>query len=690
MKNNKDLKKQKKNTKKIITIDSNKKTKKNPIQIIIKRPYRPKEINPESDFYTYVNYKWIKTTKNISYIVKNDNFTSMQVRVNKSLNYMIKQYISENNSKKSKAIKNIYYSFRNLNKTSLENNIKKVVKEIDTYLENNNLFKFLAHINSNEVVSFMSPIHWNILPDDKNAPNYATFFNTGRLGLTNYVVYVDHDDDNPKNKKIMNNYKKYVQSILDSCMGKNNNLKANDVIDIEKKLLDHMGCNYKIGAPEKFYNRIDLDTLEKKYKFNYKTFFKEMNYHVLPKYIVCDNPDFLKCLMDDLLENWTNEKWRTYWLYIYFRQMIRFHEDFRCIHFKFNLNYIVGQDDIWPRWQYGVFAIQYAFNSFLTNSYIKKNKNETYENYVRNLANDLRDVFRRRLENNTWMSKKTKEKALIKLKHINIVIGTPKNMIDDPILDYKIDDAWGNACKMAKWKKNYAIKKMNYNVAEDNRDIDWREFETMGNQPYIVNAYYLANQNMIYIPSAYIQKPFIDLNNRGIEYILAFLGFTIAHEMTHAFDLNGSKYDKDGNKVNWWTPKDREIFNKKIKNVARQYEHAARKDNIKLDGMFSIGENVADIGGLAICEQYLLEFLNKNHVVEPIQYQSFKMFYTYYAVQMRQKLDEDAVETQVEENPHPPTKYRTNCPLTRLTIFRKIYNIDPKDEMYWNNTDTIW
>ena len=73
-------------------------------------------------------------------------------------------------------------------------------------------------------------------------------------------------------------------------------------------------------------------------------------------------------------------------------------------------------------------------------------------------------------------------------------------------LDYKIDDAWGNACKMARWKKNYAIKKMNYNVPEDNRDIDWREFETMGNQPYIVNAYYLANQNMIYIPSAYIQK----------------------------------------------------------------------------------------------------------------------------------------------------------------------------------------
>ena len=150
MKNNKDLKNKKtaKNTKKNITIDSNKKTKKNPIQIVIKRPYRPKEINAESDFYTYVNYKWIKTAKNISYIVKNDNFTSMQVRVNKSLNYMIKQYISENNSKKSKAIKNIYYSFRNLNKASLENNIKKVVKEIDSYLENNNLFKFLAHINS--------------------------------------------------------------------------------------------------------------------------------------------------------------------------------------------------------------------------------------------------------------------------------------------------------------------------------------------------------------------------------------------------------------------------------------------------------------------------------------------------------------------------------------------------------------
>ncbi len=684
MKNNK--------TRKVKKINIGKTTKKNPIEIIIKRPYRPKKINPESDFYTYVNYQWLHTTKNIDYLVKNDNFTSMQVRVNKSLNYMIKKYISENKGKKATAIKNIYHSFRNLNEDSLKNHIPKVVKEIDEFRKDkNNLWKFLANINSNEVVSFMSPLQWSILPDEKNAPNNATFLNSGRLGLTNYLIYIDHDT-NEKYKRTLNQYKSYINEIFKACLGKNHNCKADHVIEIEKELLNHMGCNYdpKKADDFNFYNKIELETLEKKYKVDYKTFFKTLGYHTLPKYVVCDNPDYLKCLVDDLTENWNNEKWRCYWLYIYLRQMIRFHAKWRCIHFKFNLSYIVGQDDIWPRWQYGVFGVQYAFNSFLANHYIQKNKNEVYEKYVKDLADGLRDVFRRRLENNTWMSKSTREKALIKLKNIKIVIGSPKNLIDDPILDYKIDDAWGNACKMANWKKNSTIKRMNYNVHADNRDIDWREFSTMGNQPYIVNAYYMANQNMIYIPSAYVQKPFIDLNNRGLEYILAFLGFTIAHEMTHAFDENGSKYDKDGNKLNWWTPQDRAIFKKKIKNVARQYEHAAKEDGIKLDGMFSIGENVADLGGLAICEQYLLEFLNKNHVVEPVQYQSFQMFYTYYAVQMRQKLDKDAVETQVEENPHPPTKYRTNCPLTRLAIFRKIYNIDPKDKMYWSNNDTIW
>jgi predicted metalloendopeptidase len=220
--------------------------------------------------------------------------------------------------------------------------------------------------------------------------------------------------------------------------------------------------------------------------------------------------------------------------------------------------------------------------------------------------------------------------------------------------------------------------------------IDWEEFKIVGKQSYVVNAYYTPTENSIYVPLAYLQKPFIDLDERGIEYNLAHIGYTLAHEMSHCLDDLGSKYDHHGNLHNWWTNRDKSRFEHKVKDVVKQYEAFAGYDGIKMDATLSTGENLADISGLAICEEYLNDFQEKNNDIVPIRALSFQAFFVYVAVQARQKIFDEAIKAQLKTNPHPMDKYRTNCPLSRLKLFRSLYNIQKKDKMYWTSTDTIW
>ena len=220
--------------------------------------------------------------------------------------------------------------------------------------------------------------------------------------------------------------------------------------------------------------------------------------------------------------------------------------------------------------------------------------------------------------------------------------------------------------------------------------IDWNHMTMTGKQSYNVNAYYMANENTIYIPCAYLQQPFIDLNERGIEYNLANIGYTLTHEMSHCLDDFGSQYDENGNLYDWWTPADKKQFKSRVGNIIKQYETFAGYDGVKMDASLSVGENIADISGLAICEEYLQDVHNKNNYTVPLRTLSFQTFFVYNAIQSRQKIEDIAFKAQLKVNPHPMEKYRVNCPLSRLKLFKNIYNIKKGDKMYWGNDQPFW
>ena len=307
------------------------------------------------------------------------------------------------------------------------------------------------------------------------------------------------------------------------------------------------------------------------------------------------------------------------------------------------------------------------------------------------MAHDLLAVFKRTIRNNIWLSSKSKEMALLKLDTMKLIIGSSKSIQKDPIIEYDNNDFWGNMNKLFSWRMDQELI-LNGKPVFDIPYLDFSESPAkfIGKQAYVVNAFYTPSENSIYVPLAYIQKPFVDLGERGIEYNLAHIGFTLAHEMSHSLDNIGSNYDNNGNLYNWWTDHDRKIFNKKQQDVINQYEAFALQDGIKFNAKPTIGEDLADISGLVICEEYLRDFQDKNEDIVPIRVFSFKTFFVYYAFQMRQKINKKAISTQLLTNPHPQSKYRTNIPLSRLELFRALYSIKKGDKMYWPSTDKIW
>lgn len=664
---------------------------------MFKIPYAPSAITPRSNYYEYINHIWITEQSNIlkkvdKFYVQIDSFRMAQEKVYIELIDITKEFIAKNHTPKAKTIRNVYESFLNLNESVAKSHVKTIVDTIDQHLSSNNLIKFLATINKHEIVAWGCPITWALQPDEKNAKIYTNYVSPYQMSLYDYSLYLDPEpgDVNAAYKKLIKTeYLKYINQLFTACLGANHTESAQDVWDVECDLLQGFECEEIPDENDHGYNVIRSNESVAKLGFDWHAFATELGYKKVPETFVATSLNFTLCTMRLLEKNWRTPKWRSYWLYIYFRQLTRFHKTWRSIWFNFNEKLLKGQPVMFPSELYPIFGLSACFNTFLTNEYIDRNHKPTYIQYIKNMAVDMKMVFERKIKRNTWLSPSTKKSALLKLKHLDLVVGSPKLMHEDPVINYSNNDPWGNLFKLSLWRTNQSISLYGKHVI-DIPAIDWSAFKLVGNQSYIVNAFYTSTQNAIYIPLAYMQKPFIDLDERGIEYNLAHVGFTLGHEMSHALDNMGSQYDHNGNLHDWWTPSDKKIFNQKVQEVIKQYEQFARYDGLTVDASISTGENLADISGLAICEEYLRDFQDKNEDTLLVRKLSFEAFFCYYAIQARQKIYNKAFAAQIKTNPHPMDVYRTNCPLSRLELFKSIYNIKKGDKMYWPNNDTIW
>ena len=665
----------------------------------LKKAISPSNILPQNDFYSYINDRWLQDYKlqtGQEYIVQVDDFRIVQDKVYRELIEIVLEYLKKEDiqkSKKAQCIWNVYQSFLSYNSV-IQSRIdaNNMVDTIDDLIKDkNNLWKLLALFNKNEIISWACPFVWSLNPDDKNPKIYRCYLESPQLTLIDYNIYFDDGTDIEYKKKYRSKYFKYLKDLFLNTFGQDHPYNIKDVYECEVKIINSIGCDIIKNKDDTNYNLISKSESLEFFKFNWEEFARELGFKEIPKDFVTSNVNYLLCGTKLLLEQWNSPEWKTYWIYIYIKQQQRWNINGHKIFYDFQGDFVRGQESQLDPTLRPIFGLGFTFNSFLTNEYIRKYKNEQNINYVKTMAEDLKTVFIRIIKRNKWLQPKTKLKALEKLNHFKLTVGSPEILREDPLLNYSDDNPWDNLLKMASWRHKKAIS-LNGKHIIDIPVIDWSVIppKFIGSQAYVVNASYTPSENGIYIPLGYIQKPFVDLDERGIEYNLSRIGFTIAHEMSHALDDWGSKYDEFGVLNNWWTKKDQEKFAAIQRDVIKQYETFASYDGIIFDAAPSIGEDLADISGLTICREYLRDFQLKNEDILPIQVLSFEAFYTYFAIQQRQKVSKKALEAQLKTNPHPLDKYRTNVPLSRMPRFRIIYDIKKGDKMWWHSTNRVW
>ena len=655
----------------------------------------------KNNFYGYVNDTWIKKSeevisKNPNYYVQYDTFRIAQDKVYYKLIDYVKTYIKDNpHSAKAIAIKNIYDSVSKSSVKAIHYHAKNLTDYINAYFTNNDMYDLLAYVNSNEIVSWGSPLVWTTQPNEKHVTRYISHLAPVQLGLYDYMLYIDDAADNTEaiayKKLVKHEYLNYIRETFKACLGETEAKKYDplDIWEVELDLLDAMGCNSIKKQDPNYYNVVTSTELEDTYKFDWSLFAKKLGFANPPSKIIVSDLNALKCITELLKKNWNTLKWKSYWLFIYFRQMIRFEISFRYIHYNFYKKLLEGQPIIMPEEIYPIYALSMTFNTFLTEEYVRNNYNQLYVDYVKHLADDLKTLFIRKLHRNTWLDPSTKSIAIKKMHKLKFTVGSPEKLRYDPLFKYKANDPWYNMKLLTRWKHTKFIGLEGKPVI-DIPEIDWTNFKLVGTQAYMVNAYYMPISNSIYIPLAYIQPPFIDLAERGLEYNLTYIGYTIGHELSHALDDEGSKFDENGNLYNWWTDEDRRQFQSKITNVIKQYEEFAARDGIKFDASIGVGEDLADISGLSLIEEYLLDNQILEDDIDIVKRNKLTLFYIYIALQGKQTIYKNALKSQLKINPHPLEKYRTNCPLSRLSLFRQIFRIKKGDGMWWSNTDTIW
>jgi predicted metalloendopeptidase len=663
----------------------------------------------KNDYYSYINNSWEKEirimSKELKYLTKLDDFRLVQYRVYEELNNLIKQYIDKNGSNLvAHKLKDFYYSALKFNSImSSRTFLDKIVKQVDTLRKDRtNIWKMLALVNKSELTNDVGPFIWRYSLDKKDSTKYINYMEPHQFAIFDINIYTYGSGivlDEYK-KKYYKQFIDHITQLFHVTLPHDKKMNAHDVFDVEQIFFNLLGeLDPSIKLNNEYYYTISAKEALDKYGFNWNEYCVELGYKEsdIPDFFVTSNPNYFKFCTETLLNEWHTEKWRSYWIWIFVRYVSRFTEKWEEVYFSFYGRATEGMTESFRKspTHAAVLYTAYAFNPIMNNEYIHVSYDESNVVYTSTLAHLLREIYITRVDRNTWLSPKTLEYAKFKLSKIGFKIGNDLMKGDYneilPLLDFNQNQFLDNLVKVSEWRHRLFITGKT-DIIKTLAIFDWTRYpaQITSLPSYMVNAQYIPQLNSIVVSNAYLQKPFINNEERGVTYNLAYIGFTIGHELSHSLDDMGSQYDVNGNLHNWWTERDTKAFVNIQNNIIKQYDVFTGYDGVKFDATYGLGEEMADISGLNICEEYLRDFCMKNDYTPIMIYHYFEEFYIFFAHQMRQDMSKQALQYELVTNPHPVDKYRTNVTLSRSEMFRSIYNIKKGEHMYWNNNTGIW
>jgi putative endopeptidase len=340
--------------------------------------------------------------------------------------------------------------------------------------------------------------------------------------------------------------------------------------------------------------------------------------------------------------------------------------------FEFYGKLLSGKEALQPRWKRVVNTVDDVLGEAVGQMYVEKYFPKEAKEKMLNLVDNLKYALADRIKANTWMTDTTKEKAIEKLNAFHVKIGYPDKWRDYSSLNIEKDNFYANILRSSKFEIAYQLAKID-------KPVD-KTLWLM--TPQTVNAYYNPTTNEICFPAAILQPPFFDMNADDAANYGA-IGVVIGHEMTHGFDDKGRQYDKDGNLNDWWKTEDADIFSKRAQVLVDYFNKIEVFPGVFADGQFTLGENIADNGGLQVSYVALQKAISHNEIAKEMDgFTPQQRFFIAYATVWASNVRDEEIKRRTKEDPHSLGKWRVNGTLPHIQSFTDAFGVKEGDKMY--------
>ncbi|MCK5856394.1 MAG: M13 family metallopeptidase [Bacteroidales bacterium] len=517
--------------------------------------------------------------------------------------------------------------------------------------------------------------------DDKNSTNVIANMVQAGLGLPDRDYYTNDDE---RSKSIRTAYVAHCEKMF-QLIGNSPEIasqKATVVMNIESQLANASMTMLERRDPNATYNIYDREKLKALFgAYDIDKYLADLQINDI-KTVNVRQPKFFENI-GVMMSNTSVDDWKTYleWNLVN-SNASALSSDFVNQNFAFYSTTLSGVDVMRPRWKRIISSTNGNLGDPVGKMYVERYFPAESKKRMMELVGNLRIALKESIANLDWMSEETKLKAEDKLASINVKIGYP-----DKWIDYSSVDITANNYMQNLWNTSTFSYKRNLNKI--GKPVDRDEW---GMTPQTVNAYYSPNMNEIVFPAAILQPPFFSMDaDDAVNY--GAIGVVIGHEMTHGFDDQGRLYDKDGNLNDWWNDQDAEKFKAKTKILVDQYNNFAILDSLHVDGDLTLGENIADNGGLFIAYTALLKSYEKNGKPEDIDGLNFNQRYCIsYAQLWRQHIRPKALIRNLQEDVHSPGLARVNAGIANTPWWYEAFNVQEGDANYIapENRAKIW
>lgn len=626
-------------------------------------------VRPQDDFFRHVNGTWLEETEIPADKSNYGAFTALHDQAQKDLRMIIQEAAKKDaeEGSESQKVGDLYISYMDtvrIEKLGLEP-LQSTLRQIEAISDYDDLQQVMIELRK---IGVQIPFRYYVSQDRKQSDRYVAYVSQSGLGLPDRDYYFKED---AKFKSIREKYQTFIEKLLSLAEQNNAAEQAAVIYDLEKRMAEHHWTRVQNRDPNKTYNKFSIaqmDSLTPDYSWR-----RMIRLAGIPEAqtLVVQQPDYLQAF-GELYRTVPVEDWRTY---LYYKTLAEFAgvlpDQFAETRFDFYGRILSGTEQMEVRWKRAVSAVNSKLGEVVGKIYVKKHFDPQAKERMETLVANLLKAYEARIKELEWMGEETKEKALVKLSKFNYKIGYPDKWKDYSELKIEKETLLQNFLRANRFHYNLNIDKLGKPIDRD----EWFMY------PQTVNAYYNPSMNEVVFPAAILQPPFFNMEaDDAVNY--GAIGAVIGHEITHGFDDQGRKFDGEGNLNNWWSENDMDRFSKRSQGLVKQYEQYVPVDTMHLNGELTLGENIADLGGLSIAYQAYKRSLNGEEAPVIDGFTGDQRFFIGWAQVWRRKYREDEMRKRVLTDPHSPSEYRVIGVLSNMPEFYEAFDVQKGDRMY--------